>query len=66
LPGPLNCVISATLEIESPSPIVWIAFLTSGSALPKKLPMPSCSLVLTRHPTSSAHPWRSTEEWPPT
>jgi NAD(P)-dependent dehydrogenase (short-subunit alcohol dehydrogenase family) len=29
---------------------------------PKELPMPSCSLALTRHPTSSAHPWRSTEE----
>ena len=37
-------------------------FRTSVLALPKKLPMPSCSLGLTRHPTSSAHPWRSTEE----
>ena len=37
-------------------------FLTSASALPKKLQMPSCSLALTRHPTSSVHPWRSTEE----
>src|SRR6202022_3171906 len=37
-------------------------FLTSASALLKKLQMPSCSLALTRHPTSSAHPWRSTEE----
>src|SRR3984893_10736681 len=37
-------------------------FRTSASALLKKLQMPSCSLALTRHPTSSAHPWRSTEE----
>ena len=37
-------------------------YLTSGSGLPKKLLMPSCSLPLTRHPTSSVHPWRSTEE----
>ena len=37
-------------------------FLTSASALPKKLQMPSCSSPLTRHPTSSVHPWRSTEE----
>jgi short-subunit dehydrogenase len=37
-------------------------FLTSASALPKKLQMPSCSLGLTRHPTSSVHPWWSTEQ----
>jgi enoyl-[acyl-carrier-protein] reductase (NADH) len=36
--------------------------LTSASALPKKLPMPSCSLALTRHPTLSVHPWQSMEE----
>jgi len=36
--------------------------LTSASALPKKFQMPSCSLALTRHPTSSAHLWLSTEE----
>jgi NAD(P)-dependent dehydrogenase (short-subunit alcohol dehydrogenase family) len=28
---------------------------------PRKSQMPSCSLALTRLPTSSGHPWRSTE-----
>jgi NAD(P)-dependent dehydrogenase (short-subunit alcohol dehydrogenase family) len=36
-------------------------FLTSASALPEKLQMPICSLALTRLPTSSVDPWRSTE-----
>jgi NAD(P)-dependent dehydrogenase (short-subunit alcohol dehydrogenase family) len=37
-------------------------FLTSASALQKKLQMPSCSLALTRLPTSSVPPWRSMGE----
>ena len=37
-------------------------FRLNAWAPPKKLPMPSCSLARTRLPTSSVHPWRSTEE----
>jgi short chain dehydrogenase len=37
-------------------------FLQSAWVLPKKSQMPSCSLALTGRPTSSVHPFRSTEE----
>jgi hypothetical protein len=34
----------------------------TGLPFAKKLPMPSCSLALTRRPTLSVLPWRSMEE----